>query len=82
MALCLAIEPGALRNFNQILIVGGTFNFGLRWLEFLRFVLHRKSSKHMCRREPLEADGAGWIVIRGHSDTATHRGGRVSTDGY
>jgi hypothetical protein len=63
-----AIESGALRNFNQILIVGGTPNFGLRGLEFFRFVLHRKSSEQMCGRDPLEADGAGWLVIREHGD--------------
>jgi hypothetical protein len=63
-----AIESGALRNFNQILIVAGTFNFGLRGLELLRFVLHSKSSEHMCGRGPIKVNGAGWFVFRERSD--------------
>jgi hypothetical protein len=57
--LCLAIEPGAPGNLNQILIVGSAVNFGLSGLELSRFVLHGKSSEHVIERNSLETDGAG-----------------------
>jgi len=57
--LCFAVELGAPGNFNQILIVGGAVNFGLRGLELLHFVMHRTSSEHMDERDRLETDGAG-----------------------
>ena len=59
MLLCLAVEAGPPGNFNQILIVGSTVNFGLRGLELLGFVLHRKSSENNCERHPLKTIGVG-----------------------
>lgn len=56
---CFAIEPSAPGNFNQILIVCGAVNFGLRGLELPGFVLHMKSSGHMGERDPCESDYAG-----------------------